>query len=109
MGSEMCIRDSAEKEISVLGQRFSEATLTTISGVVVDSLNPKFNEISHLVKQSEHKGFLGFLKSSMLHAFEIVVAVIILKIVYEIMVLVAPIVGEIAQKYLGAFFTFWGP
>lgn len=100
---------NAEKEIGVLGQRFSEATLATISGVVVDSLNPKFNEISHLVKQSGHKGFFGFLKSSMLHAFEIVVAVIILKFVYEIMVRVAPIVGEIAQKYLGQFFSFWGP
>jgi hypothetical protein len=99
---------NAETKIGVLGQKVSEAALSAIAGVVVDSLNPKLNEISLLVKQRDHKGFLGFCKSSSIHAFEIVFAVVFLKIAFEILVRIVPVLDEVNKKYLGPFYSFWG-
>lgn len=82
----------AEERLFQFGGELSEAVLTNISGVIVDQLKPK-------------KGVWKFLKSSLIHAFEIVIAAFMLAIIYEVFVLIVPYVettlDETVTKYLG--------
>lgn len=86
------ICDAAEQILHQFGDNFSTNILTEISGVIVDQIKPK-------------KGFIKFLKSSLIHALEIVIAAFMLAAIYEILVFISPYVdstlAETVKKYLG--------